>query len=279
MCCTTGDFAAEIRPSRGSVDIDTALFGWRAMEIAVAGGTGIAGSEVVRIAQQRGHRVRVLTRGNGIDVRSGDGLDKVLAGTDVVIDVLSIATQSARASTEFFTRSSSHLLSAGHRVGVQHHLALSIVGVDRAPHGYYAGKLAQEQAVQSGQIPWSIQRVPQFHDFAAQTYRAASFGPLHLAVRMRTQPISIVEVATRLVDLAEGGPAGRARDLAGPREEQLVDMMRAWAEHTGRKGWMPAVSLPGAFGRAIRDGSVLPDQDAELATVTFTDWLNAQPRG
>lgn len=249
------------------------------MEIAVAGGTGIAGSEVVRIAQQRGHRVRVLTRGNGVDVRSGEGLDDALAGADAVVDVLGTQTQSARVSTEFFTGTTSHLLAAGRRVGVGHHLALSIVGVDRAPHGYYAGKLAQEQAVQSGQVGWTVQRATQFHDQAAQMFRRAAVGPLHLAVRMRTQPISIVEVATRLVDLVEAGPSGRVQDIAGPQEEQLADMMRAWAEHTGHRGAMPAVSLPGAFGRALRDGSVLPDADAELGTVTFADWLNAQPRG
>ncbi len=249
------------------------------MEIAVAGGTGIAGSEVVRIAQQRGHRVRVLTRGNGVDVRSGEGLDTLLDGVEVVVDALSTSTQSARASTEFFTGTTSHLLAAGLRAGVRHHVALSIVGVDRAPHGYYAGKLAQEQAVQSGQVPWTVQRATQFHDFASQLYRNASLGPLHLAVRMRTRPIAVVEVATRLVDLAEAGPTGRARDIAGPREEQMSEMMRAWAAHTGRRGWMPEMGLPGAFGRALRDGSILPGDDADLGTVSFEDWLRAQPRG
>jgi len=249
------------------------------MEIAVAGGTGTAGSEVVRIAQQRGHRVRVLTRGNGVDVRSGAGLDEALAATDVVIDALSTSTRNARAAADFFTETSSHLLASGRRAGVGHHIALSIVGVDRAPYGYYAGKLAQEQTVLSGGVPWTIQRATQFHDFAAQTYRGASFGPLHLALRMRTQPVSVVEVAIRLVDHAEAGPAEHARDLAGPQEEQLVDMMRSWAAHTGRAGWMPAFSLPGAFGRAIRDGSILPGADADLGTVTFADWLAAQPRG
>lgn len=249
------------------------------MDIAVAGGTGIAGTEVVRIAQQRGHRVRVLSRGNGVDVRSGSGLADALAGADTVIDVVATPSQRERSAIDFFTETSSHLLAAGERAGVRHHIALSIVGIDRAPHGYYAGKLAQEQAVQSGRVPWSIQRATQFHDFAAQVYRSASFGPLHPALRMRTQPISIVEVATRLVDVAEVGPSGRVQDIAGPQEEQLVDMMRSWAAHTGHGGWMPAFSMPGPFGRAISDGSILPGADAKTGTVTFADWLTAQPRG
>ena len=248
------------------------------MEIAVAGGTGIIGTEVVRVARQRGHRVWVLTRGNRVDVRSGAGLDTALEGADAVIDALSVVTQSARTSTDFFTGTTAKLLAAEHRAGVRHHVALSIVGVDRAPHAYYAGKLAQEQAVQSGQTPWTILRATQFHDFAAQMHRRAAVGPLHLAVRMRTQPVSIIEVARRLVDLTEAAPAGRARDLAGPREEDLAEMMRSWAQHAGRAGWMPAISLPGAFGSAMRDGSMLPDDDAERGTVTFTDWLASQPR-
>ena len=248
------------------------------MEIAVAGGTGIIGTEIVRVAQQRGHRVRVLTRGNRVDVHSGAGLDAALEGAVAVIDALGVVTQSARTSTDFFTGTTAKLLAAEKHAAVGHHVALSIVGVDRAPHAYYAGKLAQEQAVRSGQTPWTILRATQFHDFAAQMHRRAAVGPLHLAVRMRTQPVSIIEVAQRLVDLAEASPAGRARDLAGPREEDLAEMMRSWARHTGRAGRMPAISLPGAFGRAMRDGSMLPDEDADRGTVTFTDWLASQPR-
>ena len=56
-------------------------------------------------------------------------------------------------------------------------------------------------------------------------------------------------------------------------------MMRAWAAHAGHRGWMPEISLPGGFGRALRDGSILPGPDADLGTVAFSDWLNAQPRG
>lgn len=249
------------------------------MEIAVAGGTGIVGSEVVWIAQQRGHQVRVLSRRGGVDVRAGVGLAEALDGADAVVDVLSVVTTSARKSIDFFTATTTRLLEAEQHAGIAHHLALSIVGVDRAPDGYYAGKLAQEQAVEASGVPWTIQRVTQFHDFAGQMYQRAAVGTLHLAVRMRTQPVSVAEVAARLIDLVEAGPAGRARDLAGPREEDLSVMMRAWAAHTGRRGWMPAVALPGAFGRALRDGRVLPAADADLGNVTFHDWLRAQPRG
>lgn len=144
---------------------------------------------------------------------------------------------------------------------------------DRAPHGYYAGKVAQESLITAGEVPWTILRTTQFHDFAAQLFASARVGPVHLAPRMRTQPVSLDEVATRLVDLAEAPPVGRARDLAGPREESLVEMIRAYARATGHRGWVPAVPLPGPLGRAQRDGILLPGPDADHGTVTFAQWL------
>lgn len=247
------------------------------MDIAIAGGTGVIGSAVARVAQERGHHVRVLARSRGVDVRRGEGLAEALDGVDAVIDVLSIQTQSRKAATAFFGEVTANLLGAEKRLGITHHLALSIVGVDRAPHGYYGGKHAQEQLIEQGAVPWTILRATQFHDFAAQIFRRTSFGPIHPVVCMRTQPVDRDEVALRLVELAEAGPSARAQDLAGPREEDLGAMIRAWAAHTGQGGVMVPLVLPGAFGRAMRDGSVLPGADAALGTVTFADWLAGQP--
>jgi uncharacterized protein YbjT (DUF2867 family) len=92
---------------------------------------------------------------------------------------------------------------------------------------------------------------------------------------MRTQPVAAREVAERLIDSVEAGPAGRVPDLAGPREESLVEMIRAYAVATGHRGWIPAISLPGALGRAQRDGSLLATPDAVLGRQTFAEWLSA----
>lgn len=119
----------------------------------------------------------------------------------------------------------------------------------------------------------AILRATQFHQFAAQMYQRARFGPLHVAPRMRTRPVAAAEVATRLVDLCETTPQGRVRDLTGPREVSLVDMIRGYARARGARGWIPAVSLPGDLGRAQRGGLLLPDGDADLGRTTFAKWL------
>jgi uncharacterized protein YbjT (DUF2867 family) len=246
------------------------------MRIAVAGGTGTVGAHVVSAARAAGHDVIALSRAEGVDVRNGAGLDRALDGADAVVDALSIATPAGQESIDFFSTTTQHLLDAEVRAGVRHHVVLSIVGIDRAPYGYYAGKVAQERLVAGEAIPWTILRATQFHEFAAQMFARVKAGPVHLAPRMRTQPVAAREVGERLAALAAGEPVGRAADLAGPREESLVRMVRGYAAAIGWTGWLPAVSLPGPFGRAQRDGSLLPDASADLAQETFDEWLGAQ---
>lgn len=246
------------------------------MRIAIAGGGGTVGERVTRAVRKRGHEAVVLSRTAGVDVRDPGAVRRSLEGVDAVVDVLNISTLNADRATAFFTVATATLLDAEKAAGVGHHVALSIVGVDRAPHGYYAAKLAQERLVESGDVPWSIQRATQFHDFARQMYDGARLGPLHLAPRGRVQPVGAEEVADRLVDLAEGGPAGRVADLAGPQEESLERMLRAYARAQGVGGWIPAISLPGGLGRAQRDGSLLPGPGAILGRQTFDTWLSGR---
>ncbi|MDX2376171.1 hypothetical protein M4I32_05080 [Microbacterium sp. LRZ72] len=95
---------------------------------------------------------------------------------------------------------------------------------------------------------------------------------------MRTQPIAAREVAARLVDLAESPAHGGYIEIAGPREESLVDMVRRWARATGHRGWIPAVALPRPLGTAQREGTLLPGGGAETGVETFTAWLERTTR-
>lgn len=245
------------------------------MRLAVAGGTGTVGRHVVRSAEAAGHDVTVISRAGGVDLASGEGLDAALSGIDAVVDVVSVTTLSAEESTAFFVATTSALLEAERRAGVKHHLALSIVGIDRAPHGYYAGKVAQERLITDGGVPWTILRATQFHEFVQQIWANATVGPVHVSPRMRTQPVAAREVGDHLVGLLPEGPAGYATELAGPREESLARMVRSYARSIGHRGWIPAVPLPGPGGRAQRDGSLLPKSAAVIGTQTFDDWLAA----
>lgn len=242
------------------------------MKIAVAGGTGAVGKHVVQAAESAGHDVLVLSRAKGVDLETGVGLN--FAGVDVVIDVSGTQTTSAKRSREFFGRTTANLLRAGRAAGVKHHIALSIVGAAGSPFGYYAGKALQEQLVAAAEVPWTILRATQFFDFAHQV--ATKVGPLVLVPAMRSQPLAAEDVAARLVELAESNPEGNTRDLAGPHEERMVELTRAWRAKKSERGRVTEFPLPGGFGSALKQGKILPGPDAQLTTQTFAEWLRQQ---
>ncbi|MFK4837009.1 SDR family oxidoreductase [Microbacterium sp. ZW T2_14] len=246
------------------------------MRLAIAGGTGMTGQHVAAIANERGHEVIVLSRRTGVDLQSGAGIAGTLDGVDAVIDVSNIVTAKPDESVSFFAGATTNLLAAERRAAVPHHLVLTIVGAEAAPDGYYAGKLAQERLVAAGDVPWTIQRTTQFHEYAAMMFHRTHAGA-HVARTGRVQPVAVHEVAARLVDLAERGPSGRAVDLGGPQEESLADMVQRYARAIGHHGLLAVIDAPGTLSRAFRSGSLLPGPDALRGTQTFGEWLDALP--
>ncbi|UUZ92059.1 NmrA family NAD(P)-binding protein [Paenibacillus sp. P25] len=66
------------------------------MKIAVVGGTGMLGRQVVHLLRLRGHEVRVLSRNAQeyrVDLKTGEGLTSALEGCDVVIDASNASSQ------------------------------------------------------------------------------------------------------------------------------------------------------------------------------------------
>ncbi len=250
----------------------------RRMRIAIAGGTGTVGRLVTDAVRRHDHEPVVISRSTGIDLLTGEGLDTVLDGVHAVIDVTNTTSMSAAASIRFFQTVTQGLLAAEQRAGVHHHVVLSIVGIDSTEtgYGYYQGKRAQEHAVQEGPVPFSLVRATQFHEFARQMFERVKIGPFVLVPTMRTQPIAAAEVAERLVELAEGAPAGRVADIAGPRVERMAELARRYGRAAGLAGRVVEVSLPGSAGHQMRDGSLLAGTSAQLRGPEFAVWLREQ---
>ena len=157
--------------------------------------------------------------------------------------------------------------------GVGHHVALSIVGVDRVGLGYYLGKREQERLVAAGPVPWTILRATQFHEFAEQVLGFITVGSLSLVPRMLSQPVAAAEVAEALVDLAAGPAVGRAPELAGPEKLQMVELARRVNRTRGLGRRVLSARVPGAAGRAMRKGALTPVADGPRGTQTFGRWL------
>src|SRR4051794_12946521 len=125
---------------------------WRCvMQVAVIGGSGVAGSYAVEALRDDGHTVRDISRRTGVDVYTGEGLVEALADVDVVIDTLNTTSLRRAAAKEFFSTTARRVQSAAEAQGVAHLVLLSILGIDRVRgYGYYEAKLAQEAETTGG---------------------------------------------------------------------------------------------------------------------------------
>ena len=250
-------------------------------KIAVAGATGRVGRHVVDVLEARGHHVVPMSRSVGVDVITGEGLAEALVGVDTVIDAASWPSPEQEAATEFFTTSARNLHEVGEQAGVGRIVVVSIIGIDRFTAGYLAAKKAHEQAVVAGPIPVRILRAAQFHEFVEPVVNWGRNGEVSYVAPMRTQLVAARTVAKALAELAldngsEPAPGSRIPEIAGPREESLVDVARLLAARRGEPIRIEPVKDPADPDRELyEEGALLPGPTATLAGPTFEEWLDS----
>ena len=251
------------------------------MRIAVFGGTGVLGRHVVEEARSRGWEAASLSRRCGVDLVTGDGLAPALAGADAAIDVTNVMTVRAGPARRFFEATARNLQAAAMREGVKHLVVVSIVGVDRlGGFGYYGAKVTQERLHLDGPVDTTVLRATQFHEFPGQILSRSTFGPVSVVPGLRVQTVAARSVAAALVDATAAGPSrGRLADVAGPGPARdLPALARAVLERESRRSTVLALRVPGAIGREVRAGALLPASDGLLVGPTFEEWL-AGPDG
>src|SRR5690606_35680880 len=114
----------------------------------------------------------------------------------VVVDVSNSPSFDDDACLDFFTRSTRNLLAAEKAAGVSHHVALSVVGTERLQEsGYFRAKLAQEQLIRAGEIPYSIVRATQFFEFGQKIAAAATDGEVVRLSPALIRPMAADDVA------------------------------------------------------------------------------------
>ncbi len=249
-------------------------------KIAVVGATGRVGRPVVDILESRGDDVVPISRSQGVDVITGDGLDEALAGVETIIDVSTGPSPEQQAATEFFTTATRNLQAAGARAGVRRLVVVSIIGIDDFAGGYNAAKIAHEHAAQAGPIPARIVRAAQFHEFVEELMRWGMQGDVSYVWNMRTQLVAARTVAEELVDLATASDAAfdaaRTTEIAGPREERLVEAARLLVARRGQHLRVEETSDPSdPDSMRYANGAALPGPGAKLAGPTFAEWLEA----
>lgn len=250
------------------------------MRIAVAGATGNIGARVVAALQGAGHEVVAISRSNGVDLSTGEGLDAALAGVRAVVDAISAPPTDRDSTVDYLGTATANLLAAEDRAGVAHHVLLSIVGIhdiDGNPH--YAGKREQERLVAAGPVPWTVVPATQFHDFAEMvvgwTEQDGPDGATAPIAPLLVQPIDPDDIAAVLAEVVVGDPQGRHVDVAGPQTQDLVDMARRTLAVRGRQVTL-VPTWSSIFGVEMAGNALLPGDGARIAPTTFEQWLSRQ---
>jgi uncharacterized protein YbjT (DUF2867 family) len=243
------------------------------MKIVVIGGTGLIGSKTVTILRQRGHQVIAASPQNGVNTLTGEGLDEALADAEVVIDLANSPSFEDKAVLEFFQTSEGNLLPAEAAAGVRHHVALSIIGIDRSDNGYFRAKVAQEKLIAASGVPYTIVRSTQFMEFLRGIADSSADGNKVRISSGLFQPIASDDVAANVVDVALMAPRNRIIEIAGPERAPFNEIMDRYLKAVGDP--RQVVSDPEAlyFGGRVEERSLVPLGEARLGRIGLDEWL------
>jgi uncharacterized protein YbjT (DUF2867 family) len=245
------------------------------MKIVVIGGSGLIGSKVVARLRDQGHAAIPASPRSGVNTFTGEGLADALTGASVVVDVSNAPSGEDQAVLAFFATSTRNLLAAEAAAGVGHHVALSVVGTVRLTEsGYFRAKLAQESLIRDSTIPYSIVRATQFFEFIPGIADAATDGATVRLPPALFQPIAADDVARAVARIALGSPVNGIREVAGPDQFRLDELIRERFRATGDPRIVVTDRQARYFGITPGERTLLPGDDACLAATHYADWLN-----
>lgn len=247
------------------------------MKITVMGASGQIGSKVVGLLNAAGHETVSASHSSGADVLTGKGLAEALSGADVLVDVVNSPDFADDPVLEFFTTSSTNLVTAAKAADVGHYVVLSIVGCDGLPDsGYMRAKVAQERIIAESGLPYTIVRATQFHEFADGITASLTVDGEVRAPDGLIQPIAGAEVAAEVARAAQAAPVDGIVNIGGPEKMSFAELAKLTLAHRGED--LPIVVDPTAvyFGTQVGDTGLVTGDDATLAKTRLADWLAAQ---
>ena len=244
------------------------------MKIVVIGGTGLIGSPLVKMLQERGHEAVAASPSKGVNAVTGEGLAAALAGADVVVDVANSPSFDDEPVMKFFEASTRNLLAAEATAGVKHHVALSVVGTDRLPSsGYFRAKLKQETLIKAGPIPYTILRATQFFEFVASISYSGGNGQIVNLPTALIQPIAAGDVSAALAEIAVQPPVNGMVEIGGPEKFKLFEIVRRALAASGDGREVVGDANATYFGAAIDDKSLVADDGCLTGPTRYEEWL------
>ena len=249
------------------------------MKIVVIGGTGLIGSKVVAILRQAGHEVVAAAPKTGVNTITGEGLREAMAGALVVVDLANSPSFEDKAVLEFFQTSGRNLLPAEAGAGVRHHVALSIVAIDRTDNGYFRAKVAQEKLIEASGVPYTIIRATQFMEFLGGIVDSGTDGNTVRLSPSLFQPIAADDVAPVVAEVALAAPRNGIVEIAGPERAPFNELVAHYLKAVDDPRQVVRDPEARYFGGRVEERSLVPLGEARLGRIGFDEWLRRSRAG
>jgi NADH dehydrogenase len=244
--------------------------------IAVFGGDGFVGTQIVQLLARAGHRIRVAVRRPDLaghlrplggvgqivlvqaNVRNADSVMAAVRGADVVINLVGIGIergkQRFRADNAMGAR---NVAEAAQRAGAGTLLHMSILGADAQGRSTFARSRALGEEMVRAAFPGAIIFRPSIVFGNGDGF----FNRLGLVARMlpvmplfggttKFQPVYVGDVAQAIAEAAEGkARAGATYELGGPEVLTHRQIVERVLQETGRSN--PILPLPNFIGALL----------------------------
>ena len=243
------------------------------MKIVVIGGTGLIGSKTVAILRRGGHDVVAASPQSGVNTITGQGLKEALAGAQVVIDLANSPSFEDKAVLEFFETSEHNLLPAEAAAGVGHHVALSIVAIDRTDNGYFRAKVAQEKLIEASGVPYTIIRATQFLEFLRSIADSSAVGNTVRLPPVMFQPIAADDVAAIVAETALAAPRNGILEIAGPERAPFSELVARYLKAVSDPREVVGDPTAQYWGGQVEERSLVPLGEARLGRIGLDEWL------
>lgn len=244
------------------------------MKIVVIGGTGLIGSQVVKLLQQGAHEVVAASPNTGVNTLTGQGLAEALQGAQVVVDVSNSPSFEEKAVMHFFKTSNENLLAAEKAAGVQHHIALSVVGTQKLQSsGYFRAKQVQEDMIKASGIPYTIVHATQFFEFAGGIVQMSTVNDKVVLPAANIQPIASKDVAAFVAKTALAKPVNKIVEIGGPDKFNMAVWIKVYAQATHKTYDINSDVNALYSGAAIETDTLAPENAVFLGETKYADWI------
>ncbi|WP_294674464.1 SDR family oxidoreductase [uncultured Fluviicola sp.] len=244
------------------------------MKIVIIGGSGLIGSQVANMLKND-HEVIAASPATGVNTITGEGLDAVLSGADVVVDVSNSPSFADGPVMDFFKTSTENLMQAEKRAGIRHHIALSVVGTEKMQDaGYFRAKLVQENLIKESGIPFTIVHATQFFEFAGAIVGMSTIDGKVKLPDAFIQPIASADVASFIAKTASDSPVSKIVEIGGPERFLMNEWIGEYASSTQKLLEIVTDSNALYSGSALQPTTLTPENPVYLGSTKYNEWIS-----